>query len=132
MATQIGAFMPRSYFSATAKWVGLVMTTEAFGTAAIMRLRDARLADLPDLALDRGIAFGLLELLLELVHRHLLALEPLPVLEQIVGRRDQREHRHHGAEHLQRQRLRDRQHGGGIDAHQRVEPEALRATAAPS
>ena len=37
LATQIGAFMPRSYCSATAKWVGLVMTTVAFGTAAIMR-----------------------------------------------------------------------------------------------
>jgi len=31
--------MPRSRRSATAKWVGLVMTTVALGTAAIMRLR---------------------------------------------------------------------------------------------
>ena len=37
LATQIGAFMPRSHFSATAKCVGLVMTTVALGTAAIMR-----------------------------------------------------------------------------------------------
>ena len=40
MATHIGAFMPASYLSATAKWVGFATTTVAVGTAAIMRLRD--------------------------------------------------------------------------------------------
>ncbi|MNU00149.1 hypothetical protein D3C72_2432030 [compost metagenome] len=42
LATQRGASMPlRSYFSAMAKWVGLVMTTVAFGTSLIMRRRAA-------------------------------------------------------------------------------------------
>ena len=47
------------------------------------------LAQLADLALDHRVAFGLLELLLHLPHRHLLALVPLPVLEQEVGGGDQ-------------------------------------------
>src|SRR3546814_7897085 len=40
-ATQRGAaIVSGSYFNATAKWVGFVMTTSAEGTAAIMRRRD--------------------------------------------------------------------------------------------
>ena len=58
------------------------------------------------LALMCRIAFGLLELLLELAQRHLLPLVPLAVLEQVIGGRDDREHRHHRAEHVERERLR--------------------------
>jgi hypothetical protein len=43
--------MSRSYLSATAKCVGLVMTTVASGTAAIMRLRLRSMAQLADAAL---------------------------------------------------------------------------------
>ena len=43
------------------------------------------MAQLPDAALDVRVAFGLLEFFLDLLQRHLLPLEPLPVLEQIVG-----------------------------------------------
>ena len=39
LATQTGAVpLARVHFSATAKWVGLTMTTSAFGTSRSMRL----------------------------------------------------------------------------------------------
>ena len=41
LATQTGAaILPDSYLSATAEWVGFMITTVAVGTAAIMRLRE--------------------------------------------------------------------------------------------
>ena len=95
-------------------------------------LAHAGLADLADLALDRRIAFGLLELLLDLAQRHLLPLEPLPVLEQVVGGGDQAQDRDHGAEQLERQRSGQRQDRRRIDRDQPFEPVALAATAAPS
>ena len=58
-------------------------------------LAHARVAQLLDLALDVRIAFGLLELLLHFLQRHLLPLIPLPILEQIVADRDDREQRDH-------------------------------------
>jgi hypothetical protein len=41
--------------------------------------------------------------------RHLVPLEPLPVLEQAIGGGDDREDRHHGAEHVHGERARERQ-----------------------
>ena len=43
------------------------------------------LAQLPHLALDGRVAFGVLELLLEFAQRHFLLLVPLPVLKQVIG-----------------------------------------------
>ena len=82
------------------------MTTEAFGTAAISA--HARLSQLAQLALDGRIALGLPVLLLQFAQRHLVPLEPLPVLEQAIGG-DDREDRHHGAEHVHGERARERQ-----------------------
>ncbi len=53
-----------------------------------------------------GSPSELLELLLHLLQRHLLPLEPVPVLEEIIRDRDHREHRH---------RRTQQPHGEGID-----------------
>jgi len=79
------------------------MTTEAFGTAA-----HARLSQLAQPSLDGRIALGLPVLLLQFAQRYLVLLEPLPVLEQAIGG-DDREDRHHGAEHVHGERARERQ-----------------------
>ena len=126
LATQIGALMPRSYCSATAKWVGLVITTVALGTAAIMRLRMRETRSWRILALIFGSPSCSLNSSLHLAQRHLLPLEPLAVLEQVVGRRDQGEDRHHRAEQLQRQRAGERRDRGRIGRDQAFEPLARR------
>jgi hypothetical protein len=79
----------------------------------------AGLAHLFHLALDDRVAFGLLELLLQFAQRHFLPLVPDPVLEQIIGHRHHRHEGDHGAEQLERQRLRQRQHRHRIDALER-------------
>ena len=89
-------------------------------------LLHAREPQLPDPGLDVRIAFRLLELLLDLPQRHLLPFEPLPVLQQVVSDRDQREHRDHRTEQLQRQRFGGGEDGVRIEPHQGVEPRALR------
>ena len=81
---------------------------------------------LPDPALDVGVAFGLLVLVLDLLQRHLLPLVPLPVLEEIVGDRDRGQHRHHSAHHLQRQIGGDVQDDVGVEPQERLQTKALR------
>ena len=80
------------------------------------------MAQLPDPALDVRIAFRLLELLLHLLQRHLLPLEPLPVLEEIIGDRDQREHRHHRAQQIAASGPWSAEQGRRIEPHHRIEP----------
>jgi hypothetical protein len=63
-----------------------------------------RLAHLLHLALDGGVAFGLLELILQFAQLHLLSFVPAPVLEQVVGGGHHGEHGDHRAEHLERHR----------------------------
>ena len=84
------------------------------------------LAQLPDLALDHRVAFGLLELLLHLAQRHFLPLVPLPVLEQVVGGGDEGEDRDHRAQHVERKRARERERAENVGLHQAFEPMALR------
>ena len=59
------------------------------------------LADLLHLALDRRVAFRLFEFFLQLPEGHFLPLVPLPVLEQVVGGRQEGEHGDHGTKYLQ-------------------------------
>ncbi len=94
LATQTGACMPASYFSATAKCVGLVTTTVALGTFAIIRLRERSRRSCLILPLISGLPSDLLELSPELLRRHLLAGVPALVLVDVVGQRDDRHDRH--------------------------------------
>ena len=73
------------------------MTTAAFGTFAIMRLRILADAHLLQLALDGRIAFVLLVLFLHLLEGHFLPFVPLPVLEEVIGGGDDSQHRNHRA-----------------------------------
>ena len=84
------------------------------------------LAQLADLALHQRIAFGLLELLLHLAERHLLALEPLPVLEQVVGSGDQEHDRNHHGQQFERQRTGQQQRAEDVGGNEALEPMALR------
>jgi hypothetical protein len=86
----------------------------------------ARLSQLAQLALDSRIARGLPELLLQLARRDFVRLEPLPVLEQVVGGGDDREDRHHSAEHVHGERARERQDQRRIGADEASEAVALR------
>jgi hypothetical protein len=83
-------------------------------------------AQLPKLAFDHRVAFGLAELLLDLLQRHFLPLVPLPILEQVVGGGDDGENRHHGAQHLHRQRAGEGQDHRRIAGDEIAEVMALR------
>ena len=94
MATTLGAAIAsRVYSSATAKWVGLVMTTVALGTAASMRRRDHLALHAADAALDLGVALEHLVLVLDFLLGHLQRLAQLVALEQVVRGGDRREAR---------------------------------------
>ena len=81
-------------------------------------LARALLAQIAQLALDGRVAFGLLELFFQFLQRHLLFAEPAAVLEEIIGRRDNAEQRHHRAHQLERQHLRERQQRHRVGADQ--------------
>jgi hypothetical protein len=85
--------MPRSYSSATAKCVGLVILG-GLGHRRHHALPHARLPQLAQPSLDGRIALGLPEFLLPFAQRHLEPLESWPVLEQVIGGGDDREDRH--------------------------------------
>ena len=63
-----------------------MITTVASGTAAIMRLRGAFLADLAHLGLDGGIAFILAVFFLDLLLGHAVALHEAHALQEIIER----------------------------------------------
>ena len=71
LATTTGAPLAfASYFSATARCVGLVMITSAVGTAAIMRLRDISALRAADLRFDRRVSFRRATFFLDFIARH--------------------------------------------------------------
>ena len=101
------------------------MIDAGLGNGGHHALLHALQAQLPDLGLDVGVAFGLLELVLDLLQRHLLPLEPLPVLEEVIGDRDRGQHRHHRAHQLQCQIGGDAEDRRGIEHQERFQAMAL-------
>jgi hypothetical protein len=78
----------------------LVITTAAFGTAAIIlrRIRSCRTCFILPL-----VTFRSFEFFLQLADGHLLPFVPLPVLEKVIGSGDDREHGNHGTQELEGQ-----------------------------
>ena len=91
-ATQTGAaILPDSYLSATAKWVGLVITTVASGTAAIMRRRERSMRSLRMRALTAGSPSVCCHFFFHFLLAHAVALDEAVALQQIIEHRDHRE-----------------------------------------
>ena len=85
----------RRYSSATAKWVGLVMTTVAFWHAGEHPAADHLALDAAHARLDLGIAFRVLEVVLDFLLGHHQRLGQLVALEEVVaaGNRQQADRR---------------------------------------
>src|SRR6476646_7841394 len=80
LATHTGASIPRSYSSATAKWVGLV-NDSGFWNCCNHTAAHAELPYLLHLSFDGRVTFRLFEFLFQLADRHFLPLVPLPILK---------------------------------------------------
>jgi hypothetical protein len=92
----------------------------------MMRLRIRVARNCRSFALDRRIALGLAELFLDFLQRHLLPLEPLSILKEVVGGGDHREDGDDRSEQLQRNRVDERQQHRRIGCNDGSHPVALR------
>ena len=102
LATTTGAAISGRYSRATAKWVGLVMTTVARSTSFNMRRRRICRCSRRRRAFDRGIAVGLLVFVAQLLLAHAQVARQFLALQQVVDARPQQQHQRRLPADLQR------------------------------
>src|SRR5262249_14993150 len=101
------------------------MTTEAFGTAAMMRLRMRVARNWRSLPLIVGSPSVWRNSSLISGSDIFLPLVPLPILEEVVGGGDHREDRDDGPEQLERDRADERQEHRRVAGNDIAQPSAL-------